>query len=131
MGMNDAAEMLEVAKDECIRLENELKSAHALITLLAAANGGSVTVTDEALSSADTYTELHTEYDPTRRLTRFWVSYPERDQCTCTQTPPEMHTRYGSAVEPGSTLEPNPDCTQHFPIDERTFEDAPESEQDR
>lgn len=39
-------------------------------------------------------------------------------ECTCYPTPPEMHFRYGDAVEPGSALEPNPDCREHFPVPE-------------
>lgn len=74
--MNDTGQQLAAAIEECIRLENELKAAHALIALLAASNEGSLTVTDEALSAADTYTELHADYDRAMRTTRFWVSYP-------------------------------------------------------
>lgn len=38
-----------------------------------------------------------------------------RHDCTCYPTDPKTWTRYGSAVEPGSTLAPNPDCPVHFP----------------
>lgn len=34
--------------------------------------------------------------------------------CTCFVTDESTWTRYGSAVEPGSQMEPNPDCTEHF-----------------
>lgn len=37
------------------------------------------------------------------------------EQCKCFVTPEETWTRYGSAVEPGSQMEPNPDCRVHFP----------------
>jgi len=35
--------------------------------------------------------------------------------CTCYVTDEKTWTRYGSAVEPGSQMEPNPDCPEHFP----------------
>jgi hypothetical protein len=35
--------------------------------------------------------------------------------CTCWVTDESTWTRYGSAVEPGSQMEPNPDCPEHFP----------------
>ena len=35
--------------------------------------------------------------------------------CTCTVTDPKTWTTCGSAVEPGSMMEPNPFCTEHFP----------------
>ena len=35
--------------------------------------------------------------------------------CTCYVTAESMWTVYGGAVEPGSQLEPNPDCPVHFP----------------
>jgi hypothetical protein len=35
--------------------------------------------------------------------------------CTCYPTDPKTWTRYGDAVEPGSTMEPDPDCPEHFP----------------
>lgn len=35
--------------------------------------------------------------------------------CICWVTPESTWTRYGSSVEPGSQLEPNPDCPEHFP----------------
>lgn len=35
--------------------------------------------------------------------------------CTCTVTDPKTWTTYGSAVEPGSMMEPDPDCVAHFP----------------
>lgn len=37
------------------------------------------------------------------------------DGCTCFITPERTWFRYGSAVEPGSQVEPNPDCKKHFP----------------
>ena len=41
---------------------------------------------------------------------------PEGSECCeCFVTPEETWTRYGSAVEPGSQMEPNPDCRVHFP----------------
>lgn len=36
-------------------------------------------------------------------------------ECTCYPVPFEECTTYGSAVEPGSAFEPNPDCPEHFP----------------
>lgn len=36
-------------------------------------------------------------------------------ECTCYPVPFEDCTTYGSAVEPGSAFEPNPDCPEHFP----------------
>lgn len=39
-------------------------------------------------------------------------------QCTCWPTDPKTWTRYGSAVEPGSVLEPDPDCRVHFPAED-------------
>lgn len=35
--------------------------------------------------------------------------------CECWPTDPSTWTTYGSAVEPGSTLEPNPECPVHYP----------------
>ena len=40
------------------------------------------------------------------------------DDCTCWVTPESQWFRYGSAVEPGSAMEPNPDCPEHFPVPE-------------
>ncbi|BDZ52787.1 hypothetical protein GCM10025867_50280 (plasmid) [Frondihabitans sucicola] len=37
------------------------------------------------------------------------------DECTCYPTDPKTWTRHGSAVEPGSMLEPNDECPVHFP----------------
>lgn len=37
------------------------------------------------------------------------------EECTCFVTPERTWTRYGSAVEPGSQMEPNPECPVHFP----------------
>ena len=76
MGANDAAEMLEVAKAECIRLENELKSAQALIALLLSEHGGSATITDEAMVGASNFLTLHTTRDLRRKTTRLWISSP-------------------------------------------------------
>ncbi|MGH3703017.1 MAG: hypothetical protein ACRDT9_00170 [Agromyces sp.] len=36
-------------------------------------------------------------------------------KCECYVTDPSTWFRYGSAVEPGSQMEPNPDCPVHFP----------------
>jgi hypothetical protein len=36
-------------------------------------------------------------------------------ECTCYLTDEKYWTRYGSAVEPGSQMEPNPDCPVHCP----------------
>lgn len=38
--------------------------------------------------------------------------------CICFWTDPSTWTTYGSAVEPGSQMEPNPECPVHFPIKE-------------
>lgn len=39
----------------------------------------------------------------------------DRPKCSCFETPPWMqHTEYGH-TEPGSALEPNPECPVHFP----------------
>ena len=38
------------------------------------------------------------------------------DGCECWVTPEHMWFRYGSAVEPGSQVEWNPDCPKHRPI---------------
>jgi hypothetical protein len=35
--------------------------------------------------------------------------------CICWETDESTWTRYGDAVEPGSQMEPNPDCPEHFP----------------
>ena len=35
--------------------------------------------------------------------------------CICTPTDPKSWTRHGDSVEPGSTLEPDPLCPEHFP----------------
>jgi hypothetical protein len=35
--------------------------------------------------------------------------------CTCWVTDERTWTTYGSSVEPGSQMEPNPDCPEHFP----------------
>ena len=40
---------------------------------------------------------------------------PNWPECTCWPTAPQSWTRYGDAIEPGSTLEPDPDCVKHFP----------------
>jgi hypothetical protein len=37
------------------------------------------------------------------------------DECTCFVTPEHTWFRYGSAVEPGSQMEWNPDCPVHLP----------------
>ncbi|TIH27051.1 hypothetical protein D4765_18775 [Subtercola vilae] len=37
------------------------------------------------------------------------------ETCTCTYTDPKYWTTYGSATEPGSMMEPEPDCPVHFP----------------
>lgn len=39
------------------------------------------------------------------------------DDCTCFVTPEHMWTRHYGAIEPGSQMEPNPDCPVHFPPD--------------
>lgn len=36
-------------------------------------------------------------------------------ECTCFVTGERYWFRYGSAVEPGSQMEPNPECPVHFP----------------
>jgi hypothetical protein len=36
-------------------------------------------------------------------------------------TDPKTWTTYGSAVEPGSMWEPNPECRVHFTDEERNF----------
>jgi hypothetical protein len=36
-------------------------------------------------------------------------------ECTCFEVPPQYWTTHYGAVEPGSTLEPNPECLEHFP----------------
>ena len=38
------------------------------------------------------------------------------NSCTCFVTDPETWFRYGDATEPGSQLEPNPDCLVHFRV---------------
>lgn len=43
------------------------------------------------------------------------MSAAEGDKCTCFWTDPSTWTRYGDAVEPGSQMEPNPECPLHFP----------------
>ena len=35
--------------------------------------------------------------------------------CSCSVVAPRYWTTYGSAVEPGSMLEPDADCAEHFP----------------
>lgn len=35
--------------------------------------------------------------------------------CTCTVTDPKTWITHGSAVEPGSMMEPDPECDAHFP----------------
>jgi hypothetical protein len=35
--------------------------------------------------------------------------------CTCYWVDPKYWTTHYGAVEPGSTMEPNPDCPEHFP----------------
>lgn len=40
-------------------------------------------------------------------------------ECTCTITDEKAWTTYGSAVEPGSQMEADPDCPIHFPLIER------------
>ena len=37
------------------------------------------------------------------------------DGCSCQMTDPTTRTTYGSAVEPGSQWEPDPECPAHFP----------------
>jgi len=36
-------------------------------------------------------------------------------ECTCTVTDPKTWTTHNGAVEPGSMMEPDPDCDAHFP----------------
>jgi hypothetical protein len=36
-------------------------------------------------------------------------------ECTCFEVPHQYWTTHYGAVEPGSTLEPNPECLEHFP----------------
>lgn len=38
---------------------------------------------------------------------------PNQAECTCHPTDPATWTTYGSAVEPGSMFEPDPDCPRH------------------
>lgn len=38
-----------------------------------------------------------------------------RNECVCTPTDISVQTRFGDATEPGSTMEPNPECQEHFP----------------
>lgn len=39
----------------------------------------------------------------------------ETRACTCHWVDPKYWTTHYGAVEPGSTMEPNPDCPEHFP----------------
>lgn len=41
------------------------------------------------------------------------------EECACFMTDPKTWTTYGSAAEPGSMWEPNPDCRVHFTDEER------------
>lgn len=45
-------------------------------------------------------------------------------KCTCHPVPFEDCTTYGSAVEPGSAFEPNPNCPEHFPKRGQTCKDC-------
>lgn len=35
--------------------------------------------------------------------------------CTCFPVPEHYHTTHYGATDPATTLEPNPDCPEHFP----------------
>jgi hypothetical protein len=41
------------------------------------------------------------------------------DECICFVIPEHMWTQYGSAVEPGSQMEWNPECPVHPPESDR------------
>jgi hypothetical protein len=79
MGANDDREMLEVAKEECGRLEKELKDTQTLFALAVMNTGGVLKITDQALAAGDRL-ELHAVRDLAHRFTRFWVSYPSTEQ---------------------------------------------------
>ena len=42
-------------------------------------------------------------------------------ECACLMTDPKTWTKLGSATEPGSMWEPNPECRVHFTDKERNF----------
>lgn len=36
-------------------------------------------------------------------------------KCECFLVPEHLHTTHFGATEPGSMIEPNPECPEHFP----------------
>lgn len=86
--------------------------------------GDTVLVTEEAVVrlAKETYDkELHhlPFRDARQHLRETYLSRAreilESGVCICWVTDERSWTRYGSAVEPGSQMEPNPDCPEHFP----------------
>lgn len=43
------------------------------------------------------------------------ASLRHHPECTCILTDPKTWTTHAGAVEPGSQMEPDPDCPVHFP----------------
>jgi len=76
MGANDDREMLEVAKEECGRLERELKDAQTLLALAIVQMGGVLKVTDQALVEGGNVS-LWAVRDLAHSLTRFWTITPD------------------------------------------------------
>jgi hypothetical protein len=72
---------------------------------------------DRAINECDDwetkYAELSVERDAYRRAAPEMPRPPAEEGCTCFPTDPSTWTTYGSAVEPGSMYEPNPECPEH------------------
>lgn len=79
----------------------ELSNAHALVALLLTERGGSATISDEALSNADAFTELHAKHDKAMRSTRFWVTHPAQGEVpTGTDASPGASFAHASSTRP-------------------------------
>jgi len=86
MGANDDREMLEVAKEECIRLENELKAEKAaaqgvagILGLALIELGGTLTVSDETMTTWTGAGIIHSERDIEHRLTVIRLELPNTE----------------------------------------------------
>lgn len=94
--------------------------------------GASTRPTREALAGALHHEQIpvpyhgsptHELYEPARlaiadallAADHLWTEQPNAPECICFATPESTWTTHYGAVEPGSQLEPNPDCAVHFP----------------
>jgi len=75
---------------------------------------GGVDVSPDALPALVAALAAHLTVDARRALTRDLAAQDQYgDGCECWVTPESEWFHYGSAVEPGSQVEFNPDCPKH------------------